>query len=285
MPCGVRCASPACAGAAADQAAVEFAGAACRWCCADVRSAASTLEPTRPPCLQAASAWRAAGPCPCFMQQHRHALLPAPPCPAGCFSVEGDAWLWGFGTSNQLGKGDDDEGGLAGGRHRGKPAGGSCLVPGSCHAGGSCHCAGVRSAACRRAFPCGLAATRPPPANTFAACADEVVPKKLAETKRFAGQKVVQARQLQLGRADPAVCWVCTCACVQRQGLLRCGCSCSATPRRLPMHALCLPPLLPAAGVWRAACGAAVRAQGVTRDHASPGQTGRRWPAAAGACS
>ncbi|PSC70525.1 fructose bisphosphate aldolase [Micractinium conductrix] len=49
---------------------------------------------------------------------------------SGCFSVEGDAWLWGFGTSNQLGKGDDDE--------------------------------------------------------------DEVVPKKLAETKRFAGQKVVQ---------------------------------------------------------------------------------------------
>ncbi|KAL4446354.1 hypothetical protein ABPG77_003161 [Micractinium sp. CCAP 211/92] len=49
---------------------------------------------------------------------------------SGCFSEDGDGWLWGFGTSNQLGKGDDDE--------------------------------------------------------------DEVVPKKLAETKKFAGQKIVQ---------------------------------------------------------------------------------------------
>ena len=31
---------------------------------------------------------------------------------AGCFSEAGDGWLWGFGTSNQLGKGDDDEGEL-----------------------------------------------------------------------------------------------------------------------------------------------------------------------------
>lgn len=29
---------------------------------------------------------------------------------AGCFSEDGEGWLWGFGTSNQLGKGDDDEG-------------------------------------------------------------------------------------------------------------------------------------------------------------------------------
>lgn len=29
---------------------------------------------------------------------------------SGCFSEAGDGWLWGFGTSNQLGKGDDDEG-------------------------------------------------------------------------------------------------------------------------------------------------------------------------------
>ena len=29
---------------------------------------------------------------------------------SGAFSKEGAAWLWGFGTSNQLGKGDDDEG-------------------------------------------------------------------------------------------------------------------------------------------------------------------------------
>ncbi|KAI3438963.1 hypothetical protein D9Q98_001377 [Chlorella vulgaris] len=49
---------------------------------------------------------------------------------SGCFSEAGDGWLWGFGTSNQLGKGDDDE--------------------------------------------------------------DEIVPKKLAETKRFANQKIVQ---------------------------------------------------------------------------------------------
>lgn len=31
-------------------------------------------------------------------------------CAAGCFSEGGEGWLWGFGTSNQLGKGDDDEG-------------------------------------------------------------------------------------------------------------------------------------------------------------------------------
>lgn len=35
-----------------------------------------------------------------------HATAPR----AGCFSEEGEGWLWGFGTSNQLGKGDDDEG-------------------------------------------------------------------------------------------------------------------------------------------------------------------------------
>lgn len=29
---------------------------------------------------------------------------------SGAFSADGDAWLWGFGTSNQLAKGDDDEG-------------------------------------------------------------------------------------------------------------------------------------------------------------------------------
>ncbi len=29
---------------------------------------------------------------------------------SGCFDASGDGWLWGFGTSNQLGKGDDDEG-------------------------------------------------------------------------------------------------------------------------------------------------------------------------------
>lgn len=29
---------------------------------------------------------------------------------SGCFDEAGDGWLWGFGTSNQLGKGDDDEG-------------------------------------------------------------------------------------------------------------------------------------------------------------------------------
>jgi regulator of chromosome condensation len=28
---------------------------------------------------------------------------------SGCFSADGTAWVWGFGTSNQLGKGDDDE--------------------------------------------------------------------------------------------------------------------------------------------------------------------------------
>lgn len=28
---------------------------------------------------------------------------------SGCFSNDGTAWVWGFGTSNQLGKGDDDE--------------------------------------------------------------------------------------------------------------------------------------------------------------------------------
>ena len=32
------------------------------------------------------------------------------PATTGCFSEGGDGWLWGFGTSNQLGKGDDDEG-------------------------------------------------------------------------------------------------------------------------------------------------------------------------------
>lgn len=49
---------------------------------------------------------------------------------SGAVSAAGAAWLWGFGTSNQLGKGDDDE--------------------------------------------------------------DEVVPRKLAETKKFSGQKVLQ---------------------------------------------------------------------------------------------
>lgn len=28
---------------------------------------------------------------------------------SGCFDSVGSVWLWGFGTSNQLGKGDDDE--------------------------------------------------------------------------------------------------------------------------------------------------------------------------------
>lgn len=27
---------------------------------------------------------------------------------SGCLSADGDAWLWGFGTNSQLGKGDDD---------------------------------------------------------------------------------------------------------------------------------------------------------------------------------
>lgn len=49
---------------------------------------------------------------------------------SGCFSAGGDAWLWGFGTNSQLGKGDDD--------------------------------------------------------------ADEPVPRRLAETKRFQGRRVVQ---------------------------------------------------------------------------------------------
>jgi regulator of chromosome condensation len=49
---------------------------------------------------------------------------------SGCFSEDGAAYMWGFGTSNQLGKGDDDE--------------------------------------------------------------DEVVPRKLAETKKFTGVKVAQ---------------------------------------------------------------------------------------------
>jgi regulator of chromosome condensation len=29
---------------------------------------------------------------------------------SGCFDAEGRGWMWGFGSSNQLGKGDDDEG-------------------------------------------------------------------------------------------------------------------------------------------------------------------------------
>jgi hypothetical protein len=29
---------------------------------------------------------------------------------AGCFDKAGSGWLWGFGTSNQLAKGDDDSG-------------------------------------------------------------------------------------------------------------------------------------------------------------------------------
>lgn len=49
---------------------------------------------------------------------------------SGCFDEEGNGWVWGFGTSNQLGKGDDDE--------------------------------------------------------------DEIVPRKLGETKKFLGQKIVQ---------------------------------------------------------------------------------------------
>ena len=49
---------------------------------------------------------------------------------SGCFAEDGAAWMWGFGTSNQLGKGDDDE--------------------------------------------------------------DEVVPRKLAETKKYTGMKLVQ---------------------------------------------------------------------------------------------
>ena len=49
---------------------------------------------------------------------------------SGCFDKEGKAYMWGFGTSNQLGKGDDDE--------------------------------------------------------------DEVVPRRLAETKKFTGVKVTQ---------------------------------------------------------------------------------------------
>lgn len=49
---------------------------------------------------------------------------------SGCFDEIGNGWMWGFGTSNQLGKGDDDE--------------------------------------------------------------DEIVPRKLAETKLFQGKKIVQ---------------------------------------------------------------------------------------------
>ncbi|GAB4814630.1 hypothetical protein N2152v2_001676 [Parachlorella kessleri] len=49
---------------------------------------------------------------------------------SGCFDKDGTGWLWGFGTNNQLGKGDDDS--------------------------------------------------------------DEVVPHKLAETKKFSGQRIIQ---------------------------------------------------------------------------------------------
>ena len=67
----------------------------------------------------------------CFLSVHRTLTPPHPllNLPAGCVDSEGAAWVWGFGTSNQLGKGEDDE--------------------------------------------------------------DEIVPRKLAETKRFAGQRVV----------------------------------------------------------------------------------------------
>lgn len=49
---------------------------------------------------------------------------------SGCFDADGAAWMWGFGTSNQLGKGEDDD--------------------------------------------------------------DEIMPKKLAETKKFNAQRVLQ---------------------------------------------------------------------------------------------
>jgi hypothetical protein len=86
---------------------------------------------------------------------------------AGCFSEEGDGWLWGFGTSNQLGKGDDDEGG--------------CPPHGTAHLG-------VMSFASHQ----GKLSHRPAAANVVLLAADEVVPKKLAETKKFAGQEIIQ---------------------------------------------------------------------------------------------
>lgn len=52
----------------------------------------------------------------CQQQQSRPIVVADQPVPllvtlfAGCFSEAGDGWLWGFGTSNQLGKGDDDDG-------------------------------------------------------------------------------------------------------------------------------------------------------------------------------
>lgn len=59
---------------------------------------------------------------------------------SGCYDEAGAGWLWGFGTSNQLGKGDDDE--------------------------------------------------------------DEIVPKKLAETKKWSGQRILQ---LELGGQHAAL--------------------------------------------------------------------------------
>ena len=98
---------------------------------------------------------------------------------AGCFNQEGDAWMWGFGTSNQLGKGDDDEGAGCGPPATMSPACSTCVFffLQKCHdrylADG-----GVSERLMCVCFP------------------DEVVPRKLAETKKFSGQRVVA---LELG--------------------------------------------------------------------------------------
>ena len=111
--------------------------------------------------------------------------------------------------------------------------------------------------------------------HSFSVCADEVVPKKLAETKKFAGQKIVQVRW----HTSVCVC-AAVCAAVIKDEEHRNGSAGQTntmhalwvlTGRRLaPCHGRgrvvtdCKPRASPfplAAGVWRPACGAAVRAQ------------------------
>ena len=114
--------------------------------------------------------WLLTSPCPYLT----HLLL------AGCFSEAGDGWLWGFGTSNQLGKGDDDEGE----QQWGPSVRVHCAARGGHPRAGRCCCAPHDKAA--------LYSAKGGQPLAPVVRADEIVPKKLADTKKFAGQRIVQ---------------------------------------------------------------------------------------------
>jgi hypothetical protein len=122
---------------------------------------------------------------------------------SGCFDEAGAGWLWGFGTSNQLGKGDDDEGALQPRQHarqlvRVQRCGGAALraaapAPHLQTAGAVLLPCATAALFCFHAQPLALFASMRNRCAVLLPCrTDEVVPKKLAETKKFAGQKIIQ---------------------------------------------------------------------------------------------